>query len=172
LAKGLGIYGFAAKSIAIFIFVMLVSMLLSGCASQEQQNTGGELIKENKTGTVVTENKTGYEKTNESIALAVADGTYIENVTYPYHVGLPTEANETIEVKVTVEGDVITDVSITAMGTPHQYSAKLILGLNAALPDLVVGKKITELNIPKNVAGSSLTTAAFKGYLENLVETY
>lgn len=111
------------------------------------------------------ENKTGVDNTDDAIALAIADGTYTDEVSYQYHSG-----TETFEAKVTVENDVITEASITPKGEPHEVSLGKMEAVNGALPDLVIGKKITELNIPKNVAGSSLTTAAFKNYLEQLVE--
>ncbi len=120
-----------------------------------------------KNDAVIAENKTGFDKTQETIALAIADGTYVGDVTYAYHSG-----NETMKVSVTVKNDIVTDASIAPVGTPANYSLKLMNAVNAELPNLVVGKKITELNIPKNVAGSSLTTAAFKAQLASLVEKY
>ena len=51
-------------------------------------------------------------------------------------------------------------------------SQNYINAFNNALPDLVIGKKITEINIPHTVSGSSLTSAAFKNQLENLMSEH
>ncbi len=118
---------------------------------------------------MVAENKTGYDITQQTIALAVADGTYTKDVTYTYHPGTPMQGNEVVTISVTVKDDVVTAASVKA-NNPVRMSVRYIEGLNAALPDLVVGKKITELNLPNQIAGSSLTTAAFKQYVNGLVQ--
>ncbi len=115
---------------------------------------------------IIADNKTGIEKVQETIALAVADGVYSQNVTYARPGG-----NEEVNMTIAVEGDVVTAASIT--GTPSSpISAGFISKVNAALPELVVGKKITALDLPKQIAGSSLTTAAFKQYVADVVETH
>ena len=124
-------------------------------------NQSGDTLKEN---TTIAENKTSQEKVQEAVQLAVADGTYSEKVTYNYHSG-----NETVEFEVSVENDTISDVSI-AMFDPHDVSRGIITKFANALPDLVVGKKISDIQLPKNVAGSSLTSAAFQQYLGRLIE--
>ncbi|HLD59951.1 MAG TPA: hypothetical protein VI912_03085, partial [Candidatus Bilamarchaeaceae archaeon] len=110
------------------------------------------------------ENKTGMEKTEEAVNLAIADGTYTESVTYNYHSG-----SETVEMTVVVKNDIIEGINIVPGPNAHNVTQKIVAGFTDALPDLVLGKKIDELDLPKNVGGSSLTTAAFKGYVERLV---
>ncbi|MDE1798554.1 MAG: hypothetical protein KGH63_04065 [Candidatus Micrarchaeota archaeon] len=117
-------------------------------------------------GGMMADNKTGYQKTQQSIAAALADGTYPAQVTY-YSPG----GSEVIDFSVTVQGGVIT----AASGTPAQADrmAMHYMGnFNSALPSLVVGQKIDQLQIPQNVAGSSLTTAAFAQYVTTLVQSH
>lgn len=156
--------GFPIGGIVLIVSLMLISMIMIGCTSQSQPppNKSSDATTVNKTD-IVADNKTAYDKTQQAIAQAVADGTYSDNVTYAYHSG-----NETVEIKVTVKGDVVTAASVSGIN-PVPISAKIISNFNNALPDLVVGKKITELAIPRNVAGSSLTTAAFRQYVNGLV---
>lgn len=109
------------------------------------------------------DSKNSQEKVQESVQMAIADGTYAENVFYQSPGG-----RDMIEISISVKGDVVTAMDITAKdvdGTSQGYINKAKSGL----PNLVIGKKITELNIPKNVAGSSLTVAAFKAQIEKLI---
>ena len=164
--------GFTMK--AIIVLSVIAMLLLLGCAQQgatQQGAPGSSIQASSQTGasvqpapsSMMTENKTGYEKTQAAIASAVADGNYGANVSYYYHSGM-----ETVEIKLSVKGGIITDASVTGLN-PVPMSAMIIGNFNAALPGLVVGKKIDQLNLPRNVAGSSLTTAAFQQYVNGLV---
>jgi hypothetical protein len=158
-------FGFSPSRLAVLAVLVLIVSIFAGCASQQgtpaNEPPGAKIAKNVSLG---TDPQTSYNKTQQAIAAAVADGNYASNVTYAYHSG-----NETVEIKVTVKGDVITAASVTAQGKTAPISAKIIGNFNDALPDLVVGKKITELNMPKNVAGSSLTNAAFQQYVAGLI---
>ena len=149
---------------------MILSMfLVFGCVSQEtatpQDSSDTTIYGESQKVEAI--NKTGYEQTQDTITLAIADGTYTQEVSYEYHSG-----TESMEVSLSVENDIITSASIVPKGTPHQYSLKLMNDVNSALPNLVVGKKIDELDLPKNISGASLTTGAFKQYVNRLIEEY
>lgn len=166
-------FKFTAGAGAIFTVFVLLSVFLAGCLSQDNGASAQQVMPaqgeiEKNADISAAGNKTSYEKMQEEIQQAVADGTYVKNVTYNYHSG-----PEIVEITLSVEGDVITDASIVSTGGDQQpYSLQLISAVNGALPELVVGKKISELDIPKNVAGSSLTTAAFKGYVQEVIDTY
>src|SRR3989338_1365326 len=167
--------------LALLIVGLIFGAIFAGCVSPAEQNQmeKNDTTKENttKTGEENTtmkkeeefkpeaENKTGMEKTEEAVNLAIADGTYTESVTYNYHSG-----SETVEMTVVVKNDIIEGVNIVPGPNAHNVTQKIVAGFTDALPDLVLGKKIDELDLPKNVGGSSLTTAAFKGYVERLVE--
>ena len=112
---------------------------------------------------VNADSKTGHDKNAETIALVVADGLYDGVVKYASPAG-----SETINIKLSIKNDIITAASVDG-NTSSPISKSKVQALNGALPNLVVGKKITELNIPHNVAGSSLTTAAFKAYVDDVI---
>jgi len=158
---------------AIFTVLVLLSVFLAGCLTQDSGASGSQVMPaqagtEKNVDISAAGNKSSYEKMQEEIQMAVADGTYVKNVTYEYHSG-----PEIVEITLSVEGDIITGASVVSTGgDQNPYSLQLISGVNAALPELVVGKKIDELDIPKNVAGSSLTTAAFKGYVQEVIDAY
>lgn len=115
---------------------------------------------------IAADNKTGYDKTQQTIMQLIADGTYSKEIQYQYHSGVTT-----VDVSVTVKNDTVTAVSVTGVN-PDKVSAKIIGNFAAALPDLVVGKRIDEIKLPKNVAGSSLTTAVFQQYVNGLVQNH
>jgi major membrane immunogen (membrane-anchored lipoprotein) len=143
--------------ILLTIFVCL-SILVAGCTKSVDSDGSTDDVKNIKTE---------IEENQELIANFIADGSYSSDVTYNYHSG-----DETIKIDITVADDVITAASIASVGDTHKYSQQLIDAVNAELPNLVVGKKINEIQLPKNVAGSSLTTAAVQQHLEDLVEQY
>ncbi|PIT83921.1 hypothetical protein COU37_05545 [Candidatus Micrarchaeota archaeon CG10_big_fil_rev_8_21_14_0_10_45_29] len=163
---------FSSVAGAIFTVFVLLSVFLAGCLSQDNGASARQVMPaqgeiEKNMDISAAGNKSSYDKMQEEIQLAVADGTYMKNVSYDYHNG-----TETMEVMLEVKDDLITSASIKGVGVMHPYSAKLISAVNEQLPSLAVGKKIDELDIPKNVAGSSLTTAAFKGYVQEVIDTY
>ena len=125
-----------------------------------QKNASSEIVIEDK--------KPVQQQTGEKIAQLIADGTYTKDVGYNYHSG-----HETITISVTVKDDVVTDASITShnpnMMGPNMVSARYIGGVRDALPDLVIGKKIDQITIPRQVSGSSLTSGALRAYLQSLI---
>ena len=116
-----------------------------------------------KVNSSISDNKTAYDKNQTVIAQLIADGTYVNDISYRYPRG-----TNTVTVDITVKNDTITAASV-AGNNVDMMSARYISNFNSALPDLVVGKKINELSIPRNVAGSSLTTAAFAQYVNGLI---
>jgi uncharacterized protein with FMN-binding domain len=158
---------FFSKGIALALVFAVLAALMFGCTQPGPQGSpSGNGSKIDKTGNMtIGDNKTGFDKTQETIELAVADGTYAADATYAQPKG-----NATAKISITVKDDIITAASAEGVNA-DPWSTKIIGDFNAALPDLVVGKKITELDIPINVAGSSLTTAAFKSYVGELVES-
>ena len=157
----------------IFAFAVIISaiLLLAGCTSKVEKTSsksgeGKETIVQ-KADLVTDDKKSQIEKTQDKINIVIADGTYSDKVTYDYHDG----GHETIDIKVSVKDDIVTGASITG-NNPDKTSEKFINGVNAALPDLVVGKRIDELNLPSQISGSSLTTAAFKKYVQDIIEKY
>lgn len=152
---------------ALAMALIVCSMLVIGCtqsqgAAPKEQPGGSTVAVANKVNSMMADTKTAYEKNQVAIAKAIADGTYTGNETYAYHSG-----NETVTFSVTVEGGIVKNATVTPHN-PNMMSARIIGNFGRALPDLVAGKRIDQLSIPKNVAGNSLTTAAFKQYIEGL----
>lgn len=110
-----------------------------------------------------TRTKTGDEQIKETIELVVANGMHEKEVTYSRPNG-----TETIDIEITTQDDIVTAVSLKGEAA-NSISAQKMHDVNEALPNLVVGKKITEIKLEKNIAGSSLTSGAFRQYLDELV---
>ena len=89
------------------------------------------------------------------------DGTYSANGSYDSPNG-----TESLDVTLTLEGDVVTDVEVVGNGDnpdSKRYQAEFIGGI----ADVVVGKDIDELAVDR-VAGSSLSSNGFNAALEDI----
>lgn len=90
-----------------------------------------------------------------------ADGDYSATGDYQSPGGA-----EKIDVELTLEGDVVTSVTVTPTATSGQaerYQGEFADGI----ADAVVGKKIDDLQVDK-VAGSSLTSDGFNAAIETI----
>jgi uncharacterized FlaG/YvyC family protein len=113
-----------------------------------------------------TSTKSEDEKTVELLEQLIADGSYETEVSYTYHSGV-----ERMIVRVSVAQDIVTAISLEGINN-HRTSEKYINAVNDALPSLVVGKKIDEISLPKQISGSSLTTAAVGKHFQDLINQY
>lgn len=87
------------------------------------------------------------------------DGTYTETANYQSPNG-----TETIDVTITLAGDVITAVEVVGHGESpdsKHFQGEFIGGIDA----MVVGKDIDSISVSK-VAGSSLTSGGFNAAVE------
>ncbi|MCA9478431.1 MAG: hypothetical protein KC535_04760 [Nanoarchaeota archaeon] len=164
----------------LVVLILALGVFLSACSSpqvpvqeQEDDNQQQELddipvIPKDDTTVqaepVQADAKTEVQKTQDTINQLLADGTYSDDVTYRHHDG-----PETVTISITVENDIVTAASVVGHN-PHPVSEKYINALNDALPELVVGKQIDQLDMPTQVSGGSLTTAAFKEYAASLIQ--
>jgi uncharacterized protein with FMN-binding domain len=99
--------------------------------------------------------------TDSSAAGTYTDGTYSAEGDYQ----APGES-ETIEVEVTLEGDIVTAVTVTPQadsGNAARYQKEFAEGIS----DIVVGENIDDLNVDR-VAGSSLTSTGFNAAIEEI----
>lgn len=124
-------------------------------------SSGSRLEAGNSSGGIES---TGDKQSLGDLAAVIEDGIYAANRTYPYHAG-----NETILITVGISDSIVDNISVVGVGDVHPVSQGLIDGVNEALPSLIVGKRIDEINLPKQISGSSLTTAAVESYLNSLV---
>lgn len=95
----------------------------------------------------------------DASARSYADGTYTESASYQSPNG-----TETIDVTITLAGDVITAVEVVGHGASpdsKHYQGEFIGGIDA----MVVGKDIDSISVSK-VAGSSLTSGGFNKAIE------
>lgn len=92
---------------------------------------------------------------------AYADGTYDAEGAYTSPGG-----NETVGVELTLEGGVVTAVTVTPQSenpTGEQYQERFASGISGE----VVGKSLDELDVSK-VSGSSLTSGGFNDAVETI----
>jgi hypothetical protein len=182
------------KTLVLMVFIVSLSVFVAGCSKGGTQTTdsGSQTDSGSASGMypagsedsgksdtpqeipdstitsgeiVVTESKTQVEKNDATLeALIIADGTYVDNEDYMSPGGL-----DTIEVTLSVDNDIVTAVDIKAI-VADKTSQNYINKVDAALPDLVIGKSISEIqNLPKQISGSSLTTAAFKKQVQQFI---
>ena len=170
-------------TLMVFAIFATLSLLITGCSSQQPAapspipqvpTSAGNLENTGTTPTPTVEknvsldygNKSEVQKTQDQIAQFIADGAYDDQVTYAYHSGVTT-----VDIKVTTRNDVVIEASVTGINA-DRTSEKYITAFNGALPNLVIGKKINEIQIPHTVSGSSLTSAAFAQHLQDLTSTH
>ena len=136
-----------SKSAAALIAGLALAGSLAACSSPTATDTG------TNTGTDTgTETDTGDDTGTETGAYT--DGTYEASGDYQAPSG-----TESVDVTVTLEGGVITDVQVVGAATDPQaqiHQGEFIGGIAGE----VVGKSIDEIQVSK-VSGSSLTSGGF-----------
>lgn len=160
------------KTISYALFLLLVTgLLFTACSKEEGPAVVNEVEVELdvKTGeqivTPVEEVEEREESLDDSTPPTIdtsdyGDGTYSEEGSYTSPAG-----PETIGVTLTIEDDIVTNVSIRKDATAEKsvnYQALFADGISA----LVVGKKLDEIGPFSSVNGSSLTPRAFQVALE------
>ena len=99
-------------------------------------------------------------ETNETNG-TYADGSYSASADYR-----TPSTTETLDVTVTLDGGIISDVEVVGHGTnpnSKRYQGEFIGGI----ADVVVGKSIDEISVDK-VAGSSLSSGGFNDAIEQI----
>lgn len=151
--------------------LVVLSTVFAGCLSNNTATSNNQKSSTNNnpiiTATTVSigETTTTVQQVQNTVASAVPNGTYSNLEQYSYHSGV-----NTVNITVTVENDIVTAASVTGINV-DPYSQYTIGNFNSALPSTVVGQKIESIQLPQNVAGSSLTTAAFQSYINSIVST-
>ena len=127
---------------------------LAGCSATADTATEDTTTPTEEATTAPTETTAPAESSS-----TYTDGTYTESGSYQTPNG-----TESVEVTITLAGDVITDVSVSGSGgsrDTQEYQGQFIDGIGA----VVVGKNIDEISVSK-VAGSSLTSGGFSKAVE------
>lgn len=101
--------------------------------------------------------------TSEEAAAAGAytDGTYSATGNY-----VSPGGQESVEVELTLAGDVVTDVTVTSLAVnpnSERYQGEFVDGI----ADVVIGVPIDDLKVSK-VAGSSLTSGGFNDAVQQI----
>lgn len=139
----------SSKSAAALVAGLTLVGALAGCAPTATSDDPTT-----DTDTDTTETDTDSDSGSTDAAGGYTDGTYTESGSYQAPSG-----TETVEVTVTLAGDVITDVQVVGEATDPQ--AKLHQGEFASgIAGVVVGKSIDDIQVDK-VGGSSLTSGGF-----------
>jgi hypothetical protein len=152
----------AKASKKVFVIAGIVVVAVALVFAIYSINSGHQVSTE-----IATNNKNnsggGSLSSLSDLVQKVPNGMHEAQEQYAYHAGV-----NTIDIAVGTENAIIENISVTAVGNVDPMSARFISAVDAALPNLVVGKKIDQVNLPTQVSGSSLTTAAVNSYLHSL----
>jgi uncharacterized protein with FMN-binding domain len=140
-----------SKSAAALIAGLALAGSLAACSSPATTDTGGDTGGDTGSDTGDTGGDTG----------AYTDGTYEASGDYQAPSG-----TESVDVTVTLEGGVITDVAVVGNATDSEakvHQGEFIDGIAG----VVVGKPIDEIQVSK-VSGSSLTSGGFNKAIDEI----
>jgi flagellar basal body-associated protein FliL len=136
----------------IFIVVIIGIVVASGAVYKLQKKSQDKPI-------TLSVKTTSVSPTKKTTASVYKNGTYSAKGEYVTHVG-----PKHIEVKITLENDIITDADVT-----NQADDKVSVHFQdvfiANYKPQVIGKKITEVHLSK-IASSSLTPNGFNSALQ------
>lgn len=143
----------AVAAIIVIVLIGIVAAVVVATRNQSEESSVAETSQE--PANEITATPPG----DTSEAATYKNGEYTETVNY-----ISPGGRESIEVTLTLEGDVITDATVTpkaTSGEAKEYQAEFVSGYKT----LVVGKDIDEVSLSR-VAGSSLTSNGFNSALE------
>jgi major membrane immunogen (membrane-anchored lipoprotein) len=148
------------------LITIVVSMLLlfSACSSA---GGFGDVVEDGKIQREEDQSKSVEERQLETLNQLVQDGAYIEDVTY-----ITPGGEEELEILFQIADDVIEKIEFSLSESANPISIKKAEDSQKALKELLIGKNINEVEIPSSIAGSSLTTTAFKKHVTDLTVRY
>jgi uncharacterized protein with FMN-binding domain len=147
-----------SKSAAALIAGLALAGSLAACSSPAATDNGGDTGGDTGSDSGDTGGDSGDTGSDTG---AYADGTYEASGDYQAPSG-----TESVDVTVTLEGGVITDVAVVGGATDPQaqiHQGEFIDGIAG----VVVGKPIDEIQVSK-VSGSSLTSGGFNKAIEEI----
>lgn len=143
--------------IAALIVIVLIGVVVATVVIANQSKETST-VDTTKTAETESQNET-TPTTSDSETATYKDGTYSEKGTY-----ISPGGAESIEVKLTIANDIITDATVTGnatRGESKQYQGEFISGYKSQ----VVGKDVDSVSLSR-VAGSSLTSNGFNTALK------
>lgn len=144
----------------IISLVLMFAVIFSGCSSQ------GENISDNAVELKKEEaDKSDAQLQQEKLGYVIIDGVYNEQIDYKTPAG-----EEMFELNLEIENQVITLIQIEIDEKKyHETSVKKTNQVNEKLQELVLGKDISEIEIPI-VSGASLTSKALRSKFEEIAQ--
>ncbi|MEC8339620.1 MAG: hypothetical protein VXZ40_03260 [Nanoarchaeota archaeon] len=149
------------------IFALFISSLLLVFSACSQVGGLASEVEENKIQREEDQSKSIEERQEETLSQLIQDGVYIEEVTYRTPAG-----EETLEITFQITNDIVDEVSLELVGEANPTSQRYAQQSEAGLRNLLEGKNINDVEIPNSIAGSSLTTTAFKNHIRDLTVRY
>jgi uncharacterized protein with FMN-binding domain len=152
----------ARPTLAVFAGLGIVGVL-AACSPAEAEETTGSGSTGSSTPADSSESGTDDSTTDSGSGESgdYADGTYEAEGSYQSPAG-----QEEIGVSITLEGDIVTAVTVTPTATSGN-SAQYQNAFAGGIADVVVGQDIDSLSVSK-VSGSSLTSGGFNEALEQI----
>ena len=148
--------------VLLIILLMVASIVLAGCSTKKSSTTSKDNSHSTNMDMATDKTKNAMDQNHDTMMKLLPDGVYETQKTYRYHAG-----TETVDISITVKDGVVTEASLVGIN-PNPVSRRYQQAVNDALPDLVIGKHLSEINLPRQISGSSLTTAALDDYLTSL----
>ena len=139
-------------------------LFISACSSAG--GLGAE-VEESKLQREDDQSKSVEERQLDTLNQLIQDGAYIEDVTYQTPAG-----SETLEVMFQIKDDIIEKIEFNLKGEAHKISLEKTTASEEALKSLLIGKNLNDVELPTAIAGSSLTTTAFKKHVQDLTIRY
>jgi uncharacterized protein with FMN-binding domain len=152
------------KAIIGLVIIVLLVIASTGAVIASSNNSSPKTSDSVSTASISPSTSTSPSASStatSSSASSFKDGSYTATGTYDSPGG-----PQSIDVKVTLAGGVITDTSVTQHPTDDEasgYQSQFVSGYKSQ----VVGKKITDVNLSR-VAGSSLTPIGFNSALDSI----
>ena len=144
------------------IFALFISSLLLVFSACSQVGGLASEVEENKIQREEDQSKSIEERQEETLSQLIQDG-----VTYRTPAG-----EETLEITFQITNDIVDEVSLELVGEANPTSQRYAQQSEAGLRNLLEGKNINDVEIPNSIAGSSLTTTAFKNHIRDLTVRY
>lgn len=144
-------------AIAAIIVIVLIGLIAAAVVAVRNQSYSSTVADTNQA--TEQQQPATSSSTNTLSSGTYTDGTYTETGVY-----ISPGGRESVEVTVTLAGNVIDEVSVkadAASGDSREYQNEFISNYKK----LVVGKNIDEVSLSR-VAGSSLTSNGFNSAIE------
>jgi len=156
----------------LIALALIFAITFTGCSSQNQADLNKTNSEDSKSNTVETSvliqkeegNKSETQIQEEKLTQLIADGTYLEDVSYTSPGG-----SENFKLTLEINQNIVEKVEIVTSTPISEVGKKKVASVNVQLQTLLVGKSLDDVVIPTIiVSGASLTSKAFNEKLNEL----